>query len=127
MCMYFVVSSRDQLGDYHAVIVRPMKTASQASSFTLTSRACCLSSQSMLAGEKTLIGQGRVRDVWLLDYDGRTVVVKTLRDVGEAKNQKGHFYRHVKEVLILDAVSGTIIKPHLFLESCYTDRRTTGS
>jgi len=54
----------------------------------------------MVTGDKSLIGSGRVRDVWLVEYKGRTVVVKTLR---EKENQR-HVEMHRREIQTMDAV-----------------------
>lgn len=59
----------------------------------------------MLQGTKTLVGNGRVRDVFLVAYKGRKVVVKTLRGGGDRKSQKTALDRHEREVQTLDAVS----------------------
>lgn len=55
----------------------------------------------MLTGHKTLVGSGSVRDVWLVEYNGRTVVVKTLRHMEDQR----HRDMHTREMLTMDAVS----------------------
>ncbi|CAM9157974.1 unnamed protein product, partial [Ectocarpus fasciculatus] len=63
--------------------------------------------QSMiLAGNKTLVGSGRVRDVYLVEYGGRKVALKTLRDMDENKSQQAHLDKHRREILTLDAMRG---------------------
>ena len=54
----------------------------------------------MLTGDKSLIGSGSVRDVWLVKYKGRTVVVKTLKDM-ETRRHRG---MHWREAATMDAV-----------------------
>lgn len=64
----------------------------------------------MLAGDDlTLIGGGKFRDVYLVEYEGRQLVVKTLRHVDELAKQKVHLSMHRREVLTLDAVSGVVL------------------
>lgn len=52
----------------------------------------------MLGGNPTLVGKGGVRTVFLAEYGGRTVAVKTLNDIERLK-------QHKREVVALDAVS----------------------
>ncbi|CAM9848362.1 unnamed protein product [Scytosiphon promiscuus] len=60
----------------------------------------------MLKGERTLVGNGYVRDVYLLDYAGEIVVIKTLRPVEGRSRQELHLNMHRREVLTLDALRG---------------------
>lgn len=62
--------------------------------------------QTMLTGEKTLIGSGFIRDVYLVDWEGRKLVVKFTREdyeerVGEDLAENIHQW----EAAALDAVS----------------------
>lgn len=60
----------------------------------------------MLKGyDLTMIGSGKLRDVYLVEYEGRQLAVKTLRHVNELTRQKVHLSMHRREVLTLDAVS----------------------
>lgn len=59
----------------------------------------------MLEGKKTLVGSGSVRDVFLVEYKGRTVVVKSLRGMGDPNVEHHRLVMHKREVLTLDAVS----------------------
>ena len=61
--------------------------------------------QEMLLGPKELVGHGRVRNVYFVHSNERTVVVKTLREVDNLRREKAHFVMHRREVLALDAVS----------------------
>jgi len=64
----------------------------------------------MLAGDDaTLIGGGKLRDVFLVEYEGRQLAVKTLKHVDEMARQKVHLSMHRREVLTLDAVSGVVL------------------
>lgn len=60
----------------------------------------------MLKGEKELIGNGNIRDVYLVNYNGKEMVVKALRDdygmrVSTSRAEKIHRW----EAAALDAVS----------------------
>lgn len=59
----------------------------------------------MLEGKKTLVGSGSVRDVFLVEYEGQTVVVKSLRRNDDLKVDKHRLVMNKREVLTLDAVS----------------------
>ena len=54
--------------------------------------------QEMLRGNFTRVGQGGVRTVFLVEYEGRKLAVKTLND-------KKRLAKHVREVATLNAVS----------------------
>ncbi len=56
----------------------------------------------------TLIGGGTLRDVFLVEYEGRQLALKSLRHVDELARQKVHLSMHRREVLTLDAVSGAV-------------------
>eukprot|EP00903_Cladosiphon_okamuranus_P015281 g14121.t1 len=58
----------------------------------------CRDIQYMLTGPKTLVGSGSVRDVWSVEYKGRTVVVKTLRHMDDQR----HRDMHAREMLTMD-------------------------
>ncbi|CAN0220068.1 unnamed protein product [Scytosiphon promiscuus] len=60
----------------------------------------------MLQGTKTLVGNGRVRDVYFVEHEGRKVVVKTLRGATDLKSQRNALDRHNREVQTLDAMRG---------------------
>lgn len=60
----------------------------------------------MLMGEKKLIGHGYIRDVYLVEWEGRKLVVKFLREdyeerAGDSRVEKIHQW----EAAALDAVS----------------------
>lgn len=62
----------------------------------------------MLTGDKTLIGSGFIRDVYLVEWEGRRLVVKFTREdyeerVGEDLAENIHQW----EAAALDAVSET--------------------
>lgn len=61
--------------------------------------------QEMLAGKKERLGRGNIRDVFLVDYHGRKLVLKTLREdfVATATRTKK---MHRWEAAALDAVRG---------------------
>ncbi|CAN0305441.1 unnamed protein product [Scytosiphon promiscuus] len=59
-----------------------------------------------MKGNKTFVGNGHVRDVYFVDYEGRKVVVKTLRHNDNLKDQNASFNRHEREMLTLDAMRG---------------------
>lgn len=61
--------------------------------------------QDMLKGPKTFLGNGVVRDVSLVEYLGKTVVVKTLRPSETPRDLRHHLDMHNREMLTLDAVS----------------------
>eukprot|EP00752_Nemacystus_decipiens_P018202 g16331.t1 len=60
----------------------------------------CRDIEYMLTGPKTLVGSGSVRDVWLVEYQGRQVAVKTLRHI---KDQR-HRDMHTREMLTMDVL-----------------------
>ncbi|CAM9445423.1 unnamed protein product [Scytosiphon promiscuus] len=66
----------------------------------------CREIQGMFDGGMSLVGEGRVRDVYVATVDGQKVVVKTLRQVEGLKRQKSHLSMHRREVLVLDALRG---------------------
>ncbi|CAM9401003.1 unnamed protein product [Ectocarpus fasciculatus] len=66
----------------------------------------CRDIKIMLEGKKTLVGSGTVRDVFLVEYEGRAVVVKSLRGMGDPKVEKYRLLMHKQEVLTLDALRG---------------------
>ena len=89
--------------------------------------------QEMLAGEAKLIGNGNIRDVYLVERDGRTLVVKALRDDFELRATKRRADMiHRWEAAALDAVSGNSnrqthahpVFPRLF---CFAKSPTSGS
>lgn len=45
-------------------------------------------SQEIVLGEKKLIGNGNIRDVYLTEYEGQKLVVKVLRDDFEERASK---------------------------------------
>lgn len=61
--------------------------------------------QGMLAGPQDLITHGEVRNVSLVEYRGKKVVVKTLIPQEQTSHQTMYLERHRREVLVLDAVS----------------------
>lgn len=64
--------------------------------------------QEMLAGEPKLIGNGNIRDVYLVEREGRTLVVKALRGDYELRATKRRADKiHRWEAAALDAVSNT--------------------
>lgn len=59
----------------------------------------------MLMGEKKLIGRGYIRDVYLVEWEGRKLVVKFLREDYEAKATESRVEKiHRWEAAALDAV-----------------------
>lgn len=64
-----------------------------------------ISVQIMLRGNRTFVGNGHVRNVYLVEYEGRRVVVKTLRTTDDLKEQRASLKRHKWEMLTLDSVS----------------------
>lgn len=58
----------------------------------------------MLQENTTLVGSGQVRDVFLSEYNGQQLVVKTLRDAEGLYLQRVFLDRHNREVQVLDAV-----------------------
>lgn len=62
----------------------------------------------MLAGEKELIGNGVIRDVYLVEHEGRKLVIKALRDDYEQRASKSRVDNmHRWEAAALDVVSET--------------------
>lgn len=79
-------------------------TRQESYSYFLSNRPYAIvwcASQHMLTGPKTLVGSGSVRDVWLVEYKGRTVVTKTLRHMDDPR----HRDMHMREMLTMDVVS----------------------
>lgn len=70
--------------------------------------------QHMLKGSKALIGSGGVRDVWLVEYRGRSVVVKTLRYMDDPSFRS----MHKREMLTMDAVS-EVDPPREIVKLCH--------
>ncbi|CAM9560306.1 unnamed protein product, partial [Ectocarpus sp. 12 AP-2014] len=70
----------------------------------------CQEIEEMLSGDMTLIGTGRIRTVYMVNYQGETVVVKTLQHVKELRREKAHLSMHRREVLTLDVLRG---QPHI--------------
>ncbi|CBN74836.1 serine/threonine/tyrosine kinase [Ectocarpus siliculosus] len=60
----------------------------------------------MIRREQTLLASGLVRDVYLVEYEGQALVVKTLRNVDELRKQKLYLTMHKREVLTMDALKG---------------------
>lgn len=72
----------------------------------LPGRECTAGFQSMLMGKKKLIGRGYIRDVYLVEWEGRKLVVKFLREDYEAKASESRVEKiHRWEAAALDAVS----------------------
>lgn len=63
-----------------------------------------VSLQNMVRRGYNLLGSGMVRDVYLVEYEGQALVVKTLRNVDELRKQKMYLTMHKREVLTMDAV-----------------------
>lgn len=62
--------------------------------------------QAMLGGEKKLIGNGNIRDVYLVEWGGRKLVVKALREDFELRASRRRADKiHRWEAAALDAVS----------------------
>lgn len=62
--------------------------------------------QALLAGEKELIGNGNIRDVFLVEHEGRQLVIKALRDDFGLRAGKTRVDNiHQWEAAALDAVS----------------------
>ena len=59
----------------------------------------------MLKGPKKVIDQGVVRNVSLVEYHGKSLVVKTLLNMKKQTHYMKHIDMHHREVLTLDAVS----------------------
>ncbi|CAN0078548.1 unnamed protein product [Ectocarpus fasciculatus] len=60
----------------------------------------------MVRSGYNLLGSGMVRDVYLVEYEGQALVVKTLRNVDELRKQKIYLTMHKREVLTMDALKG---------------------
>ena len=59
----------------------------------------------MLAGEKELIGNGNIRDVYVVVHEGRKLVLKVLREDYELRATKARADKmHRWEAAALDAV-----------------------
>ena len=61
--------------------------------------------QEMLAGPTTSLDQGVVRNVSMVEYHGKALVVKTLLPQDKESHHLKHLEMHQLEVLTLDAVS----------------------
>lgn len=59
----------------------------------------------MLTGPQEVIDHGVVRNVSLVEYSGKTLVVKTLLKMEKQSHQMKHVDMHNREVLTLDSVS----------------------
>ncbi|CAB1101137.1 unnamed protein product [Ectocarpus sp. CCAP 1310/34] len=70
----------------------------------------CKEIEEMFSGDMAFIGTGRIRTVYMVNYQGETVVVKTLQHVEELRREKAHLSMHRREVLTLDALRG---QPHI--------------
>eukprot|EP00903_Cladosiphon_okamuranus_P005886 g5821.t1 len=67
----------------------------------------CEEIYTMLMGKKKLIGRGYIRDVYLVEWEGRKLVVKFLREDYEAKASEARVEKiHRMEAAALDAVRG---------------------
>ncbi|CAM9889591.1 unnamed protein product, partial [Ectocarpus sp. 8 AP-2014] len=66
----------------------------------------CKDIHNMIRREHALLASGLVRDVYLVDYEGQALVVKTLRNVDELRKQKLYLTMHKREVLTMDALKG---------------------
>lgn len=61
--------------------------------------------QEMMEGEKTLIGNGNIRDVYLVEWGGRKLVVKYLREDFEQRASRSRVENiHRWEAVAIDAV-----------------------
>lgn len=103
----------------HPNILFSRRKFTRSSLFSQTSVFVWFASQYMLSGPKTLVGSGSVRDVWLVEYKGRMVVVKTLRHMDDQR----HRDMHTREMLTMDIVSHVGVLPppaeirNVFVES----------
>lgn len=89
-----------------------MLIASSLSTLLLPARTLGL--QTMLTGEKQLVGSGFIRDVYLVEWEGRKLAVKFLREDYELRASEGAAESlHRWEEAALDAVSD----PHVHLQS----------
>ena len=70
-----------------------------------------LALQEMLAGPKTFLDQGVVRNVSMVEYHGKTLVVKTLLPQDKPSHHQKHLEMHQLEVLTLDAVNVLALCP----------------
>lgn len=59
----------------------------------------------MLDGEKTHVGNGLVRSVYLTEYKSNTVVLKVLREQEDPGTRNAVIQLHKREAFTLDAVS----------------------
>ncbi|CAM9136738.1 unnamed protein product, partial [Ectocarpus sp. 12 AP-2014] len=66
----------------------------------------CTDIHNMIRREHALLASGLVRDVYLVEYEGQALVVKTLRNVDELRKQKLYLTMHKREVLTMDALKG---------------------
>lgn len=81
--------------------------------------------QDMLAGEKELIGNGNIRDVYLVKVGDKTLVVKALRDDFEQRASKQRADKiHRWEAAALDAVSAINRRNGMFPRSAKTLMRS---
>lgn len=69
--------------------------------------------QEIILGEKTLIGNGNIRDVYLAEYKGQQLVVKVLRDDFEERASKTRVDNiHRWEAAAIDAVRNDSVPPN---------------
>ena len=61
--------------------------------------------QKLLAGPSEFLGHGVVRNVSMVEYNGKPLVVKKLIHQEKESHQEKHLEMHRREVLALDAVS----------------------
>lgn len=71
--------------------------------------------QGLLRGNLTLLGNGQVRDVYLADYDNKTLVIKTLREVPGERRQQFRAKMHIVEATALNAVG--VVGIHCMIRS----------
>ena len=79
----------------------------------------------MLSGKKELVGSGFIRDVYLVEWKGRELAVKFLREDYEERASEGLAeYIHRWEAAALDAVSDTYVYMVRASESNVSPART---
>lgn len=66
----------------------------------------CKEIEEMLHGNTTLVGNGQVRDVYVVEYGGETVVLRVLREQQDRKKRHVSLRMHRTEAIALDAVRG---------------------
>lgn len=96
-----------QLQGHHLVdLTGPAATPSLPTPYARAlAQTNCYPMQTMLMGEKKLIGRGYIRDVYLVEWEGRKLVVKFLREDYEAKASETRVEKiHRMEAAALDAV-----------------------